>query len=325
MTWMGLFLSELIDISHGGNTSHEWHADPSEQDWHEKSEGRLYPQLQWQLSVLAHIFFTELPLRFIMFGAMKHSRDGYCVRNAMWAAVEAFDQYQHPAPWSQAGIDADRHICRRLRIRGNRDMRRDIWSLARSYCFATQEEDYWISRWNSEAAALRLEYLGIGEDSEEFNYLTQRAASYNIDDPRAANLHLDIPLPRSASQRGPSLEREYLGDRAEPPQGISLVEQDSAVLTEENDAQNTVSMVAHSLNTQLTIPMEVELSSVEPDCQPYETIHVSNEEEIWLLADQEFHVEDEQETSRPDEFVQLWLTAIEHFEPRADNGQSTVE
>jgi len=51
--------------------------------------------------MLANKFFAALPLRFTLFSAMKHARDGYSVRNAMWAALEAFDQFQNPVSWSQ--------------------------------------------------------------------------------------------------------------------------------------------------------------------------------------------------------------------------------
>ncbi|OCK99326.1 uncharacterized protein K441DRAFT_212232 [Cenococcum geophilum 1.58] len=70
-------------------------------DWLERCNRPLDSPLAYMLPMLANKFFAALPLRFTLFSAMKHARDGYSVRNAMWAALEAFDQFQNPVSWSQ--------------------------------------------------------------------------------------------------------------------------------------------------------------------------------------------------------------------------------
>ena len=102
------------------------------------------------LPMLANKFFAALPLRFILFGAMKHARDRYSVRNAMRAALEAFDQIQNPIPWSRECVNIDRTACATQRRAGNERIGRIVSTLIRACHFSLQDREYWRSMWNYE-------------------------------------------------------------------------------------------------------------------------------------------------------------------------------
>ncbi|OCL01700.1 hypothetical protein AOQ84DRAFT_443876 [Glonium stellatum] len=296
-------MAHSISLGSFLEATYSWNPYPTDLDWLDRCDRPFDSPLTYMLPVLANRFFAVLPLRFILFGAMKHARDGYSVRNAMRVALATYDQFRNPVSWAQECGEIDRNTYVTQYRAGNETLRGIVSALIRICHFSVQDEDYWRSSWNYEEAALELEYIGIREDSEEFDELLRSAAGYTSVRHRVSlGADFGIQVSRAVEERGPSLEREYLGE-TNPAQGdydgLRLEYEHESAAEDQHDGFITYQSdeaLEHSLVWQEALTNAVERFSIVGESSQTESGHnicdPSEEEELWLLATRRFEAQE---------------------------------